>query len=95
MWEEGEGRMDDDVLELIFIVLLMFMLILFGIFLILNFFDMHTVQQVDTKQVPCLDKGGKEFVDELCKKKITCSMFGLIGDSRCPKGTNKFGLMFK
>ncbi len=57
----------------------------FFIFALVGLIDSLTIEDVGEESVPCLDKFGRPFEDEMCTKEITCSALAFFGnaDYRC------------
>lgn len=54
-------------------------------FLVLMLIDSFTLKEVGVEKVPCVDKHGRPFENELCEKKMYCTKwgFGNLYDSKC------------
>ncbi len=43
--------------------------------------DSFTIEDVGIEKVPCLDRFGRPFENELCNKTITCSWLAFMGNA--------------
>ena len=51
------------------------------IFSLIGLIDSFTITEIGIEKVPCIDRYGREFENELCDKKITCSKLAFFGNA--------------
>lgn len=59
--------------------------------IIVESIDYSSVTTIGEESVPCIDKEGNPFEDEMCTKDITCSKLGLNADYKCSEIKSKGG----
>ncbi len=72
----------------VIIILMIISLLGVVVFAMATILDAMTIEKVGVEKVPCIDKLGNPFEDELCEDTIYCSKLGLAGDRKCSDGFN-------
>lgn len=68
-------------IEIYFVTMKVMMAIVFVILFII-IFDAFTMRSLGTEELPCIDKNGDEFLDQMCDKEIWCTTLGIM-DNKC------------
>ena len=79
----GKMGLIKDTFNIIAGIVILLVFITGAIFLAVGMIDNLTIEGRGIQEVPCIDKYGRPFQDELCEKVITCSALGLSGDFKC------------
>ncbi len=72
-----------NLLMKIWFILICFLCLTILIFGFIGIIDLFTIKEIGIEKVPCIDKSGRPFENELCEKKIYCSSLGLAGSKKC------------
>lgn len=64
-------------------VLLIISLFVIWIYVVSAAVDLFTIKQLGEESIPCIDKAGRPFQNEMCTRNTTCSWLGLVGTYRC------------
>ncbi len=72
------------VLMLLVAIIMFFASALMVVFL----FDSLTLEEVGVESIPCIDKLGNPFENELCEDTIYCSRLGVAAEMKCSERRN-------
>jgi len=76
-------------MELSKVALISLLLFLMGWMILsaIGLIDSFTQREIGIKEVPCIDKEGNPFQDELCNETIHCTTLGLVAEVKCSEIT--------
>lgn len=72
-----------DFLRVLLLMAIGVSLLFMGMMIIFIVIDSVTSREIGEESIPCIDKNGNPFRDEVCTETIYCSKFGLVSFEKC------------